>query len=134
MHCGQSGPLKAVHPSPQVATTSLQALEVLVWPNNTSPFSRKDPQKSPPSFRIAAKDLEDPALQCRKLVVKVEQASLQVEHVKTKSRRGTRVILRFCFMLEKGHLLVCARKWRNLPIFQEPLFNSFIDGHIYKVD
>ena len=29
------------------------------------PFSSRDPQQSPASFRIAVKDLEDPAVQCR---------------------------------------------------------------------
>ena len=38
---------------------------------NTSPFHRKDPHKSPVSFRIAAKDLEDPALHCSSLEVRV---------------------------------------------------------------
>ena len=36
---------------------------------NTSPFRRKDPQKSPASLRIRVRDLKDPALQCKRLVV-----------------------------------------------------------------
>jgi len=33
------------------------------------PSRRRDPQQSPASFRIAVKDLEDPAVQCRWLAV-----------------------------------------------------------------
>ena len=35
------------------------------------PPRRRDPQQSPASFRIAVKDLEDPAVQCRRLAVSV---------------------------------------------------------------
>jgi hypothetical protein len=35
------------------------------------PSRRRDPQQSPASFRIAVKDLEDPAVQCRWLAVGV---------------------------------------------------------------
>ena len=33
------------------------------------PSSSRDPQQSPAPFRIAVKDLEDPAVQCRWLAV-----------------------------------------------------------------
>jgi hypothetical protein len=39
----------------------------------TSPFRRKDPQKIRASFWIAGKDLENPALQFRRLAVRVER-------------------------------------------------------------
>ena len=41
------------------------------------PSSRRDPQQSPASFRIAVKDLEDPAVPCTGLAVSVQRVILK---------------------------------------------------------
>ena len=67
-----------------------------------SPFRRKDPQKSSASFRIAGKDLGDPALQFRWLTAS-----------------GSRVVLNRTFVSSEGELVVCFGGSQNLEATQE---------------
>jgi hypothetical protein len=44
---------------------------------NASPFRRKNPQESPASFQIAAKDLEEPAFQWKRLAARIYRVILK---------------------------------------------------------
>ena len=55
------------------------------------PSRRRDPQQSPASFRLAVKDLEDPAVQCRWPAVSVSRVALNAGMTKNPSCECRRV-------------------------------------------